>query len=389
MEELTRRYAETMQYNQEQYNNATSALLTNQQYVYERYGTSIMTNTGMIQDQMSNAVAAMMSKTGDYATFLQEQMAPGGQIYEALQTYKEDIDLVNTTSGLGGWAGMTASVDDFREANEEANAAIADTMDTLAETLANIADVTENWEDHADVLERVIADYEKLATTSADALRKLAAGVADVSVAGTPGSATEDAESEETQYMYMWGAEGFSGTWSGYDSEKAALKAAKSDIRSKIFSTLEAGETDEETAQKRATLEAIVEKADKTIKVSQYKHGGLIDYTGPAWVDGSLNDPELMLNSADTRNLLKAVNFIREIDMETLEGLYEAINESTLGMMYNMGNIQAAYGLGTPEELQQNVQITAEFPNATDRNEIAGAFEDIINLAAQYASRKK
>jgi hypothetical protein len=114
----------------------------------------------------------------------------------------------------------------------------------------------------------------------------------------------------------------------------------------------------------------------------------LIDYTGPAWVDGSLSEPELMLNSTDTHNLLQAVNFIRQIDMETLAGLYEAINESTMGMMYNMGNIQAAYGLGAPEELQQDVQITAEFPNATDRNEIAGAFEDIINLAAQYASRR-
>lgn len=389
MEELTRRYAETMQYNQEQYNNASSALLINQQYVYERYGTSIMTNTGMIQDQMNSSVAAMMDKTTDYATFLQEQMSKGGAIYEALQQYKSDIELVNTTSGLGGWTGMTATVEDFEKANEAANEAIKTTMETISSTMENISDVTEAWEDHASVLEQVIADYEKLATNSADALRKLAGNVAGTGLAGTEGSATEDPEADSEQWMYIWGAGGFSGTWSGYDSEKAAKKGAKADIRQKIMSTLEAGETDEETAANRAKLQAIVEQADATIKIEKYKRGGLIDYTGPAWVDGSLSDPELMLNSTDTRNLLKAVNFIREIDMETLEGLYEAINESTLGMMYNMGNIQAAYGLAGAEELQQNVSITAEFPNATDRNEIAGAFEDIINLAAQYASRKK
>jgi hypothetical protein len=38
--------------------------------------------------------------------------------------------------------------------------------------------------------------------------------------------------------MYIWGAGGFSGTWSGYDSESAAKKAAKADIRQKIMSTL-------------------------------------------------------------------------------------------------------------------------------------------------------
>jgi len=38
-----------------------------------------------------------------------------------------------------------------------------------------------------------------------------------------------------------------------------------------------------------------------------YLHGGLIDFTGPAWVDGTQQDPELVLNASDTPNLLAAV----------------------------------------------------------------------------------
>ena len=38
--------------------------------------------------------------------------------------------------------------------------------------------------------------------------------------------------------------------------------------------------------------------------------------------------------------------------------------------------------------IYQNVTITAEFPNVTNREEIKEAFGDLVNLAAQYASRK-
>ena len=38
--------------------------------------------------------------------------------------------------------------------------------------------------------------------------------------------------------------------------------------------------------------------------------------------------------------------------------------------------------------IEQNVTIYAEFPEATDQNEIVAAFENMTNDAAQYANRK-
>ena len=53
------------------------------------------------------------------------------------------------------------------------------------------------------------------------------------------------------------------------------------------------------------------------------------------------------------------------------------------------GSLRAA-GISTNNEtLEQNVVITAEFPNATDHNEIEQAFDSLINRAAQFANRKK
>lgn len=388
-EELIRRHAETMQFQQEQYNNATSALLTNQQYVYQRYGTSIMSNTGMVQDQINDSVTAMMNKTDDYATYLKGQMSPGGAIYDAMQKYKNDIATVTGTSGLAGWANMVASAQDFEEANEAAVEALEDINDTLGSTLTNIADVTDEWSDQAVVINQLIALYEELTAAAAQAVRETAGNMDGTSAQASEGAATDTdaAGTGKKQYMFKWGYGGFSGEFSGYDSRSAALQGAKDDIEQKIMSTLQAGETDAETSSMRAELRAIVTRALGTIQITKYLRGGLIDYTGPAWVDGSTTDPELMLNKTDTRNILAAVETIRDIDVDTLAGLYEAINQNAMGMMYAMSGMIAPGSAGNGT-LEQHVEITAEFPNATDRNEITAAFEDIVNLAAQYANRR-
>ena len=42
---------------------------------------------------------------------------------------------------------------------------------------------------------------------------------------------------------------------------------------------------------------------------------------------------------------------------------------------------------GDKETIEQNVQITATFPNVNSKQQIEDAFNDLINLAAQRAMR--
>lgn len=54
--------------------------------------------------------------------------------------------------------------------------------------------------------------------------------------------------------------------------------------------------------------------ADATLtSVFKYKEGGLVNYTGPAWVDGSPERPEAFLNSEDTARIGEAAKILADI----------------------------------------------------------------------------
>ena len=104
-------------------------------------------------------------------------------------------------------------------------------------------------------------------------------------------------------------------------------------------------------------------------------------YTGEWGDDGRLavlHQKELVLNAKDTSNILTAVDVVRQ--------LASSIDFNTMTANLATTNIKSASGnSGT---LEQRVEITANFPNATDRNEIEQAFQNIVNMASQYAQRK-
>lgn len=104
-------------------------------------------------------------------------------------------------------------------------------------------------------------------------------------------------------------------------------------------------------------------------------------YTGEWGSQGRaaiLHEKELVLNKADTENILNAVKIIRDVD--TL------INNASKG--YNMikDNINSAInGITNNSSVNQNITINAEFPDAQDHDEIKVAFENLITMATQRA----
>lgn len=118
---------------------------------------------------------------------------------------------------------------------------------------------------------------------------------------------------------------------------------------------------------------------DKILK--QYDTGG---YTGSWGADGRLallHQKELVLNSSDTENFLSAVSILRDITSQ--------IDLQAASMNYNNILDSTRFTAGAQRDtLEQNVTIHAEFPNATDHTEIEQAFQNLSNLASQYAGRK-
>lgn len=113
-------------------------------------------------------------------------------------------------------------------------------------------------------------------------------------------------------------------------------------------------------------------------KYSQYDTGG---YTGEWGQDGKLavlHQKELVLNASDTSNMLDIVNIVRDIVQQIdAQALYSR------GRRFDLPRIETR-----AETLEQNVHIEANFPNATSHQEIEQAFDNLINLASQYANKK-
>lgn len=125
------------------------------------------------------------------------------------------------------------------------------------------------------------------------------------------------------------------------------------------------------------------EKADRlwdkyNNTTQKYDTGG---YTGEWGQDGKLavlHQKELVLNASDTANMLDVVNIVRDIVQQIdAQALYSR------GRRFDLPRIQTR-----AETLEQNVHIEANFPNATSHQEIEQAFDNLINLASQYANKK-
>lgn len=95
-----------------------------------------------------------------------------------------------------------------------------------------------------------------------------------------------------------------------------------------------------------------------------------------------LDSKEIVLNKDDTANFLSAVDIVRDIA--------KTIDLTASSASNSFSRLFAAAGIKTATNtLEQEVHITAEFPNATNKNEILDAFDNVINLATQYANRSK
>ena len=123
-----------------------------------------------------------------------------------------------------------------------------------------------------------------------------------------------------------------------------------------------------------------LKKAAKKAYRKRYDTGGYTgDWAGNGGKEAILHKKELVLNAKDTENMLKTVDMVRAIA--------SMINLNAISSSGGLSQLNAPGAPITAGKLDQQVTITAEFPNATDRNEILSAFDNVINLASQYANR--
>ena len=103
-------------------------------------------------------------------------------------------------------------------------------------------------------------------------------------------------------------------------------------------------------------------KTKAKFKALGYKTGGLADYTGPAWLDGTPSKPELVLNATDTKNFL-------------------ALKDVLSKAMTSTGSIENSYGGDMNFEVNINVD---HLNNDYDVDKVADRVRKIIVKDAGY-----
>ena len=125
-----------------------------------------------------------------------------------------------------------------------------------------------------------------------------------------------------------------------------------------------------------------------------YDTGG---YTGEWGKEGKmafLHEKEIVLNKEDTSKILDAVKLVRGISGDALSGLAGMIAETSRRTIEALGAITQAVmpskiqTQDQGQQIQQNVEINADFSGVKSANEIEKAFENMANMASQYIARK-
>ena len=115
---------------------------------------------------------------------------------------------------------------------------------------------------------------------------------------------------------------------------------------------------------------------EKIPNIATAETGG---YTGEWGSSGKFilaHEKELILNKTDTENILSAINIVRSLEDSLFSNLMSLDSRNLMS--------SAVWDLMKDWNMEQIVNIEANFPDATDRDEISEAFKDLINLATQH-----
>ena len=107
-------------------------------------------------------------------------------------------------------------------------------------------------------------------------------------------------------------------------------------------------------------------------------------YTGEWGSQGRLamlHQKQLVLNATDTKNILNSVAIIRDMVTGLSGNIFSRLNGLNGG--YSRSITSQIGG-----QVDQNVTISASFPNVNSKKEIEDAFTELVNLAAQRAMKR-
>jgi hypothetical protein len=102
-------------------------------------------------------------------------------------------------------------------------------------------------------------------------------------------------------------------------------------------------------------------------KYEIFKTGGLVNYTGPAWVDGTPTKPEAFLNAQDTQRIGEAAKILAQVPAlnGASENVSTNIGDTTIEIHINVESIESDYDVDQMIERVKNDIIDVSKPIGT------------------------
>ena len=114
-------------------------------------------------------------------------------------------------------------------------------------------------------------------------------------------------------------------------------------------------------------VKTYITSRDGTSPGKKYATGGLVNYTGPAWVDGTPAKPEAFLNSQDTQRIGEAAKILAQIP--ALNGASENVStnvgDTTIEIHINVESIESDYDVDKMIERVKNDIVDVSKPVGT------------------------
>ena len=294
---------------------------------------------------------------------------------------QEDFVTSFKDSLLGQLLGSESDVSNF-------NDIIADSANTLMDSLNQTA---ANYYQNLEAAMKAAGTSTKDFTTDMEtALGKLSNSIKNVVGDGDKKEGTINSLKEQMNDAFTQTAESVETWQKTYGEAMEKVKEANLGVAesiNKIVEALTLGEADYNikfSIDRTKASESDIPGGDKnktSENPTQLDTGG---YTGNWGTSGKLavlHEKELVLNAEDTANMLTAVQITR--------AMLDTIDLNARQASFGLGNLIATSIKDEKSNtLQQQVAITAEFPNVQNHTEIEEAFNNLINQASQYAYRK-
>lgn len=363
----------------------------NFQRILEEMGGNANDFNSAYSDQLINLVAI----EGSFTETTAEMFA---KLNEALTKYKGNIGNISNEIGVS-YDQLSDKVDRLTQTNEELQNKATSAIDEIWNKISELQDVTEAQAAWTKEIYNTIAAIQKLASETATAVQKYNEAVGSINKLGATGS------------------------WSGGTGSGGSGTGTSGNVSSNISTTTpstpntSAGSTGRIRKQlgqfdsssrtyKLMTMNGAVyegggwwnypsgmkrqiESLAADYSRSQLKHYDTGGYTGDWGSDGRLavlHQKELVLNQEDTKNMLAAVQSIRELapsmiaEMRARISGTAAASQSLFGSRYS--GMRSVFDRKATE-LAQSVQINADFPGVRDAIEIKEALESLVQTSAQ------